>query len=143
MSKLVLVTGGAGFIGSHLVEAWVRRGDRVRVLDNLVTGRREYLDHVADDIEFIEGDVLDARLLQKTIGGVELVFHQAALASVPLSLERPLDVHAACATGTLTLLDQALRAGVSRVIYAASSSLYGNQPFATNREGDLPSPMSP
>ncbi len=143
MSKTVLVTGGAGFIGSHLVEALVNRGDQVRVVDNLVTGRRENMESVADRIEFFEGDILDATLLRKAMRGVDIVFHQAALASVPLSLERPLDVHAACATGTLNVLDQAHQAGVRRVVYAASSSLYGNQPFATNRETDSPSPMSP
>ncbi len=143
MSKTVLVTGGAGFIGSHLVEALVKRGDQVRVLDNLVTGRRENLEPVANRIEFLEGDILDATLLRKAMRDVEIVFHQAALASVPMSLERPMDVHAACATGTLNVLDQAHQAGVRRVVYAASSSLYGNQPFATNRESDPPSPMSP
>lgn len=143
MTRTILVTGGAGFIGSHLVDALVRRGDRVRVVDNLVTGRQEYLSQVSDRIEFFEGDILDSQLLRSAMKGVDVVYHQAALASVPLSLERPADVHAACATGTLNVLDQAHKSGVRRVVYAASSSLYGNQPHGTNRESDLPGPMSP
>jgi UDP-glucose 4-epimerase len=139
----MVVTGGAGFIGSHLVDALVARGDRVRIVDNLVTGCRENIEQVADRVEFLEGDILDRDLLRSAFRGVDVVFHQAALASVPLSLERPLDVHTACATGTLTVLEEARRAGVRRVVYAASSSLYGDQPFATNREVDPPGPMSP
>ncbi len=143
MSRSVVVTGGAGFIGSHIVEALVARGDRVRVLDNLVTGHESYLADVADRIEFIRGDILDAALLRDVLDGVELLYHQAALASVPLSVERPLEVNAACVTGTLNVLDQARRAGVRRVVYAASSSLYGDPPFASNRESDVAAPMSP
>ena len=143
MARNVLVTGGAGFIGSHLVHALVQRGDRVRVLDNLSTGKRRNLAAVADSIEFIEGDLVDAHTVARAVAGVELVFHEAALASVPRSVELPLDTHAACVTGTLTLLDAARRAGVRRLIYAASSSAYGNQPFASKRETDLPDPLSP
>lgn len=143
MARTCLVTGGAGFIGSHLVEALVARGDRVRVLDNLSTGRRDNLAAVADRIELIVGDVADPACVRGAVEGVESVFHQAALASVPLSLERPLDVHAACATGTLVVLDAARRAGVRRVVYAASSSAYGDQPVTAKRETDLPAPLSP
>ena len=143
MSRSIVVTGGAGFIGSHIVEALVARGDRVRVLDNLATGKSEYLEAVHDRIEFIQGDILDHALLGKVLSDAEIVYHQAALASVPLSVERPLDVNAACVTGTLNVLDQARRTGVRRVIYAASSSLYGDPPFASNRENDLPAPLSP
>lgn len=125
------------------MEALVERGDHVRVVDNLVTGRLDNLSQVSHQIEFIEGDILDVPLLRSSMIGVDVVFHQAALASVPLSLERPKDVHAACASGTLNVLDQARQAGVRRVVYAASSSLYGNQTHATNREIDLPGPMSP
>jgi UDP-glucose 4-epimerase len=139
----VLVTGGAGFIGSHIVEALVRRGDTVRVLDNLCMGHRQNLAAVADRIELIESDLTDAATVARAVKGVDCIFHQAALASVPLSVERPLDTNAACVTGTLTLLDQARRAGVRRVVYAASSSAYGNQPSASNRETDLPMPLSP
>ena len=117
--RTFLVTGGAGFIGSHIAETLVRRGDRVRVLDNLSTGFLSNLDGFRDRIEFIEGDVTDAKLVARAVEGVDCVFHEAALASVPPSVERPLDSHAACATGTVTLLDAARRAGVRRVVYAA------------------------
>src|SRR5687768_18145542 len=95
-----LVTGGAGFIGSHIVAALVQRGDRVRVLDNLSTGRRENLTGVADKVEFIEGDATDPAKVAAAVKGADVVFHQAALASVPRSVESPLESHAACATGT-------------------------------------------
>jgi UDP-glucose 4-epimerase len=138
-----LVTGGAGFIGSHIVEALVRRGDQVRVLDNLNTGKLANLAEFGQQVEFIEGDVADPAAAARAVAGVECVFHEAALASVPRSLERPLDTHAACATGTLVLLDQAARAGVRRVVYAGSSSAYGDQPTSSKRETDLPLPISP
>lgn len=143
MARTFLVTGGAGFIGSHLVEALAARGDCVRVLDNLSTGRRDNLAAVADRIELIVGDVSDPNCARAAVEGAEGVFHQAALASVPLSIERPLDVHAACATGTLVVLDAARRAGVRRVVYAASSSAYGDQPVTAKRETDPPAPLSP
>ena len=136
-------TGGAGFIGSHIAETLVARGDRVRVLDNLSTGHRENLDGFRDQIEFIEGDVADPQVTARAVEGVDCVFHEAALASVPLSVERPLASHAACATGTVTLLDAARRAGVRRVVYAASSAAYGDRPGSTKRETDLPAPLSP
>ena len=138
-----LVTGGAGFIGSHIVAALVQRGDRVRVLDNLSTGRRENLTGVADKVEFIEGDATDPAKVAAAVKGADVVFHQAALASVPRSVESPLESHAACATGTVNVLDQARRAGVRRIVYAASSSAYGDQPHSAKRESDLPSPLSP
>jgi len=138
-----LVTGGAGFIGSHLVDALVRRGDDVRVLDNVSTGRRDNLADVAGKIEFIEGDLVDPDIVGRAVRGVDCIFHEAALASVPRSVDRPLDTHAACATGTLVLLDQARRAGVRRVVYAGSSSCYGDQPHSSKREVDLPAPLSP
>lgn len=141
--RTFLVTGGAGFIGSHIAEALVRRGDRVRILDNLSTGFLSNLEDFRDRIEFLEGDVTDAQVVARAVAGVECVFHEAALASVPLSIERPLASHAACATGTVTLLDAARRAGVRRVIYAGSSTAYGDQPTASKRETDLPAPLSP
>jgi UDP-glucose 4-epimerase len=141
--RTFLVTGGAGFIGSHIAETLVARGDRVRVLDNLCTGHRANLSGFGERIEFIEGDVTDAQTTARAVEGVDCVFHEAALASVPLSVERPLESHAACATGTVTLLDAARRAGVRRVVYAASSAAYGNQPTSTKRESDLPAPLSP
>lgn len=138
-----LVTGGAGFIGSHIVEALVARGDRVRVFDNLSTGHRANVEQFGKDVELVEGDLTDYDAVAKAVRGVEVVFHQAALASVPRSVERPLDTHAACVTGTLNLLDAARRGGVRRLVYAASSSAYGDQPFASKREVDLPAPISP
>jgi len=138
-----LVTGGSGFIGSNIAEALVKRGDRVRVLDNLSTGRRENLTSFAKDLEFIEGDIRDAAIVARAVKGIDCVIHQAALASVPLSVEAPLESHAACATGTLNILDQARRANVRRVVYASSSSLYGDQPTSAKRETDLPAPLSP
>jgi UDP-glucose 4-epimerase len=138
-----LVTGGAGFIGSHIAEALVQRGDQVRVLDNLCTGHLSNLDAFRDRIEFIEGDVADSAAVAKAVAGVDCVFHEAALASVPMSLDRPLDTNAACVTGTVTLLDAARRAGVRRVVYAASSAAYGDQPTSSKRESDLPAPLSP
>lgn len=141
--KKVLVTGGAGFIASHITTALVERGDRVRVLDNLSAGYKQNLAHIADDIEFIQGDVADEQVVSRAMQGVELVFHQAALASVQLSVEKPLATHQSCATGTLNVLHQAVKAGVSRVVYAASSSAYGDRPFVAKRETDLPQVLSP
>lgn len=138
-----LVTGGAGFIGSHLAEALVRRGDRVRVLDNLCTGDLANLEPVKDHVEFIPGDVADADAVDRAARGVDCIFHQAALASVPMSVEKPLATHAACVTGTVNVLDVARRQGVRRVVYAASSSAYGDHPTSSKRESDLPGPISP
>jgi UDP-glucose 4-epimerase len=140
---LTLVTGGAGFIGSHLVAALLARGDKVRVLDNFCTGKRANLAPHLDRVELIEADLNDTAAVARAVADCEIVFHEAALASVPLSVERPLATHAACATGTLNLLDQARRAGVRRLVYAASSSAYGNQPSPRKREADLPQTLSP
>jgi UDP-glucose 4-epimerase len=112
-------------------------------LDNFTTGFRHNLEAFQDEIEIFEGDVTDANLVARAVEGVDCVFHQAALASVPRSVKRPLDTNHACVTGTLTVLDQARRAGVRRVVYAASSSAYGDQPFMSKREEDLPGPLSP
>jgi UDP-N-acetylglucosamine/UDP-N-acetyl-alpha-D-glucosaminouronate 4-epimerase len=139
----VLVTGGAGFIGSHIVDALVARGDRVRVIDNLSTGRKENLSHNGGRIEFIHGDLTDNAVVARAVAGVDSVFHQAALASVPRSVERPLETHAACVTGTLILIDEARKARVRRIVYAGSSSAYGDQPTSSKRETDLPLPISP
>lgn len=139
----VLVTGGAGFIGSHLASALSEQGDDVVVFDNLSTGKRANLAHLGAQCRLLEGDLLDAAALERALQGVEIVFHQAALASVPRSVAAPLETHAACATGTLTLLTLAQRCGVRRVVYAGSSSAYGNQPFQSKREVDVPQPLSP
>lgn len=138
-----LVTGGAGFIGSHLVEALVERGGEVVVLDDLSTGKRANLAAVSGRIEFHEGSVSDPAAAARACAGVDVVYHQAALASVPRSVDAPLESHAACATGTLVMLDAARRAGARRFVYAASSSCYGDQPTASKRESDLPGPLSP
>jgi UDP-glucose 4-epimerase len=143
MSSLYLVTGGAGFIGSHIVRALIDRGDRVRVLDNLSTGHGKNLADVESGIEFVEGDLVDRNVVEQAVDGVEVIFHEAALASVPRSVEAPLDTNAACVTGTATLLDAARQAGVRRVVYGGSSSCYGDQPVAAKHEGLLPMPLSP
>jgi len=141
--RTCLVTGGAGFIGSHIVEALVGRGDKVRVLDNLSTGHKANLAPWLDKVELIEGDVTDRAAVGRAVEGVEVVFHQAALASVPRSVARPLDTNAACVTGTLNVLDAARQANVRRVVYAGSSSAYGNQPVPEKHEQLLPKPLSP
>jgi UDP-glucose 4-epimerase len=138
-----LVTGGAGFIGSHLVEALVERGEFVRVLDNFSTGDRRTLDAVLDDIELVEGDVTDAEAVRRATRGVEVVFHQAALASVPRSVANPLATHRACVDGTLNVLLAARDAGVRRVVYAASSSAYGNSERLPKSEHHPTAPLSP
>jgi UDP-glucose 4-epimerase len=139
----VLVTGGAGFIGSHVVSALLHAGHAVRVLDNLSTGKIANLGSAAKEIEFIEASITDESALARATAGVDCIFHQAALASVPRSVDRPLDTHFACATGTIMLLDQARRANVRRVVYAASSSAYGNSTWLSKREADPIAPLSP
>jgi UDP-glucose 4-epimerase len=138
-----LVTGGAGFIGSHLVTRLVDEGHRVRVLDNLSTGSLKNLDHIVRRYEFLRGDLCDLDAVARAVRGVDVVFHEAALASVPRSVKAPLDTHHACATGTLMLLEACRRAGVRRVVYAASSSAYGNAATMPKHEGQLPGPLSP
>lgn len=138
-----LVTGGAGFIGSHIATQLVERGDAVRVLDNLCSGFRTNLAHLGDKVEFILGDVVDAAAVRQAASGCELIFHEAALASVPASLRDPIGSHLACATGTLNVLDAARQAGVRRVVFAASSSCYGDQPKESKQESDVLDPLSP
>jgi UDP-glucose 4-epimerase len=138
-----LVTGGAGFIGSHLTEALVARGHTVRVLDNLSTGTPANLAAVRDQIELIIGDVTDRDVVRRAVQGVEIIYHQAALVSVPRSIVDPLATHQVCATGTLIVLMAAREAGVRRVVYAASSSAYGNSPRLPRCETDPTLPLSP
>ncbi|QDT92743.1 SDR family oxidoreductase [Gimesia algae] len=138
-----LVTGGAGFIGSHLATRLVKDGHRVRVFDNLSTGALHNLEHIKDDVEFVQGDLRDLAAVEQATAGVEIVFHQAALASVPRSVEHPLDTHEACVTGTVHVLDAARRSGVQRVVYAGSSSAYGNQIQMPKHEGQTPEVLSP
>jgi UDP-N-acetylglucosamine/UDP-N-acetyl-alpha-D-glucosaminouronate 4-epimerase len=138
-----LVTGGAGFIGSHLVEHLVREGYEVVVLDDFSTGKRENLDGLLDRIELIEGSVVDAATCTRACRGVDFVLHQAALASVPRSLQDPVATHHANVSGTLNVLLAAKKAGVRRVVYAASSSAYGNTTELPKHEGMVPRPLSP
>ncbi|MCA9207634.1 MAG: SDR family oxidoreductase [Planctomycetales bacterium] len=138
-----LVTGGCGFIGSHIAEALVGRGQSVRIVDNLSTGNQANVSEFADRVDLRIGDIADGDFMREAVQGIDIIFHQAALASVPRSVERPLDTHAACVTGTVTLLDAARRAGVRRVVYAASSSAYGDLEASSKRETDLPGPLSP
>jgi UDP-glucose 4-epimerase len=138
-----LVTGGAGFIGSHLVDALLARGHAVRVLDNFSTGREANLAGVRDRIDLRVGDLTDLDQVRAAVAGTELVFHQGALASVPRSVADPLATHRACATGTLHVLMAAREAGVRRVVYAASSSAYGASTRLPKRETDPTLPLSP
>jgi len=138
-----LVTGGAGFIGSHLATRLVAEGWQVRILDNLCTGSVANFAQIEADVDFIEGDVADPASAALAVQGMDVVFHQAALASVPMSLEKPLEVHRACATGTLTILEASRRAGVRRVVYAASSSAYGDSPVTPKTEALTPQALSP
>ena len=138
-----LVTGGAGFIGSHLATRLVRDGHAVRVFDNLSTGSLANLDHIKSEVDFREGDLCDLAAVESAVTGVDVVFHQGALASVPRSVDKPLDSHAACATGTINILDASRRSGVRRVVYAASSSAYGNQKTMPKHEGQVPEVLSP
>jgi len=138
-----LVTGGAGFIGSHIAEALVKRGDRVRVLDNLITGRRENLSPIADRIEFIEGDIRDYAATLRAAEGVSVIFHQAAVPSVPRSVAEPALNHDINVNGTFNVLMAARDAGARRVVYAASSSAYGDTETLPKHEEMSPSPLSP
>jgi UDP-glucose 4-epimerase len=143
MQKTYLVTGGAGFIGSHLSERLVREGYRVRVLDNFSSGKIENLESVRDKVEVIRGDVRDIDLLREAMDSVEVVFHQAAIGSVPRSIADPLATHEANITGTLNVLMAARDVGVRRVVYASSSSVYGQSAQLPKREDMMPEPLSP
>ncbi|MFC2081644.1 SDR family oxidoreductase [Candidatus Bipolaricaulota bacterium] len=143
MAERVLVTGGAGFIGSNLVTSLLEEGRDVRVLDDFSTGHRENLIKVASEIELIEGDIRDLAAVQRAMGGVDVVFHQAALASVPRSVKDPIASNEVNVTGTLNILVAAKEAGARRVVYAASSSAYGENPELPKHEGMTPDPLSP
>lgn len=138
-----LVTGGAGFIGSNLVRALLEHGMRVRVLDNLSTGKRENLHAVRSDIEFTEGDIRSYHVVHEAMRGVDCVLHQAALPSVPRSIADPITTHEVNTNGTLNILNAARDLGVGRVVFASSSSIYGNSPDLPKHEGMLPNPLSP
>lgn len=141
--KIVVVTGGAGFIGSHIVDALLARGASVRVIDDLSTGRKENISHVLDRIEFIHDTILKPEVLAKAFEGVDCVFHQAAIPSVPKSIKDPLASHNANTTGSLNVLLAARDAEVRRVICAASSSYYGDTPTLPKDETMPPNPLSP
>jgi UDP-glucose 4-epimerase len=143
MDELCLVTGGAGFIGSHLVEALTAQGQAVRVLDDFSTGLRCNLEHIQPFPEVIQGNVADGPLVETAVAGVGVVYHLGAVASVQRSVEDPLASHHACATGTVTVLDAARRAGVRRVVIAASSSAYGIPAGEVQAEDDPIAPLSP
>lgn len=138
-----LITGIAGFIGSSIAHALVEAGHSVQGIDNLITGRLENLEDIRSSIQFQEGDIQDAQAMRDACGGVDFVLHQAALASVPRSVKDPLTSHASNINGTLNVLMAAREAGVRRIVYAASSSAYGDQPTQPKHESMSPMPLSP
>jgi nucleoside-diphosphate-sugar epimerase len=139
----ILVTGGAGFIGSHLVSWLITQGHRVRVLDNLSTGRRELLDPIRASIDFVKGDIRDPLLLGQMLEGVTLVFHLAAVVSVIQSIEQPLEAQSVNASGTLQLLEAARQAGIRRVVQASTCAVYGDNASIPLVEYAVPRPLSP
>jgi nucleoside-diphosphate-sugar epimerase len=138
-----LITGIAGFIGSSLAEALVKRGDTVRGVDNFITGKRENVAPLLDRIDFREADLRDADAMLTACEGIDVIFHEGALPSVPRSVKDPIPSHECNINGTFNLLNAAKAAGVKRVVYAASSSAYGNQPDMPRRETMVPMPISP
>ncbi|MEQ1643369.1 MAG: SDR family oxidoreductase [Pyrinomonadaceae bacterium] len=143
LTSKVLVTGGAGFIGSNLADELIRQGAKVRIIDNFATGFRENLDEITGDFEFVEGDITDEATVARVVDGVEVVFHQAALPSVPRSVEDPAETHRICVDGTFNLLLKSKEAGVRRFLYAASSSAYGDQETLPKVETMRADPLSP
>ena len=138
--SLCLVTGGAGFIGSHIVDALLARGDRVRVVDNLSTGRQENIAAVFNKIEFVEGDIRDETILQKVMADVDFVFHLAAMVSVPYSMAHPEEAEAINALGTLNLLQAARSVNVRRLVFSSTCAIYGDEPTLPKTEVMLPQP---
>jgi len=138
-----LVTGGAGFIGSHIAERLVKEGHSVRILDNFVAGKEENLTTFREGIELIRGDIRDAKVVSEAAAGVDVVFHEAALGSVPRSVADPLTTHEVNMTGTLNVFLAARDGGAKRVVYASSSSVYGETPELPKHEGMTPQPLSP
>jgi UDP-glucose 4-epimerase len=143
MSDLYLITGGAGFIGSNLADTLVRAGERVRIFDNFTTGFRENLAAIEKEIEIVEGDLRDFKAVQRAVVGVTHIAHQAALRSVERSVDDPLSSDEVNVHGTLHLLVAARDAGVKRLVYASSSSVYGDSPALPKREDQTPAPVSP
>src|SRR6266496_3204095 len=143
LTGIALVTGGAGFIGSTIASGLAASGARVRILDDLSTGHRENVEEITGDVDFVQGNVADEAVLQRVLEGVELVFHEAAIPSVPRSVENPRQTHTASVDGTFSLLLAARDKKVRRLVYAASSSAYGDQPSLPKSEEMLPDPLSP
>ncbi len=143
LSGIVLVTGGAGFIGSHIAATLAARGARVRIIDNLSTGHLENVEEIGGEIDFVQASINDAAALRGALEDVELIFHEAAIPSVPRSVERPRETHEASVEATFSLLLAAKESGVRRVVYAASSSAYGDQPTLPKVETMSPDPLSP
>jgi UDP-glucose 4-epimerase len=143
MPSRYLVTGGAGFIGSHIAETLVKQGEAVRVLDNFATGKRQNIVPFLGELELVEGDLRNLEDVRKAVEGVEIVLHQGALPSVPKSVEDPIGSNESNISGTLNLLIASRDAGVKRVVYAASSSAYGDNPTLPKEETMKPAPLSP
>jgi UDP-glucose 4-epimerase len=141
--RLYLVTGGAGFIGSHICERLLKEGHDVRVLDNLFSGKESNLEHLGGEVDLVRGDIRDAQTVAEAMKGVHIVFHEAALGSVPRSVADPVTTHEVNITGTLNILLAARDAGVRRVVYASSSSVYGETVELPKHEGITPQPLSP
>lgn len=143
LSGKALVTGGAGFIGSHIAAALAASGAGVRVIDDLSTGHRENLEEIGGSVDFIHASLNDQDAVRRALEDVEVVFHEAAIPSVPRSISDPMETHVACVDATLSLLMAAREKGVRRVVYAASSSAYGDQPTLPKDEDMRPDPLSP
>jgi UDP-glucose 4-epimerase len=143
MADRVLVTGGAGFIGSHLAVALLREGFEVRVLDDLSTGHLRNLESVRSELELVQADVCDTESLARALRGVRFVFHEAAMVSVPQSVEQPRRCHEVNGTATAELFELARTAGVERVMFAASAAAYGSEPTLPKSESMAPMPLSP
>lgn len=143
LSGVALVTGGAGFIGSHIAAALIDRGARVRIIDDLSTGHRENVAEIGGDIDFIQASLTDPKALNHALQNVELVFHEAAIPSVPRSVAEPAETHEASVNATFSLLLAAREHKIRRLVYAASSSAYGDQPELPKREDMRPDPLSP
>jgi nucleoside-diphosphate-sugar epimerase len=143
LSGIALVTGGAGFIGSHIASALVQRGERVRIIDDLSTGYLQNIAAIGGKVDFVQASLTDTKILGNALENVELVFHEAAIPSVPRSVQSPAETHEASVNGTFSLLLAAREKRVRRVIYAASSSAYGDQSESPKREAMRPDPLSP
>ena len=138
-----LVTGGAGFIGSNIVEALLKKGHSVRIIDNFSTGRRENIVEFKSDVELVEGDIRSYHIVKQAVQGIDIILHEAALPSVPRSINDPITSNEVNVGGTLNILDAAKDAGVKRVVFASSSSIYGDNPELPKHEGMTPRPLSP